>query len=184
MFWTLHVSDDTLLYCIPMNDQQRCGSGSASGSALIWAARYGPDPGVKITRKVRVQFSISITLINKSNFLDEKLKNLKKKKQAQDPDPDPNICENDESVSALIYSVTLIIDLLVACSTKAVRNRILRKIHRPSVADPGCLSRIPAPDFHPFRIPDPTTTPKEERENFLPNFFVLPFFEATNIIKL
>jgi hypothetical protein len=23
-----------------------------------------------------------------------------------------------------------------------------------SVADPGCLSRIPDPDFYPFRIPD------------------------------
>ncbi len=25
----------------------------------------------------------------------------------------------------------------------------------PSVADPGCLSRIPDPDFNPSRIPDP-----------------------------
>ncbi len=24
-----------------------------------------------------------------------------------------------------------------------------------SVADPGCLSRIPDPDFYPSRIPDP-----------------------------
>jgi hypothetical protein len=39
-----------------------------------------------------------------------------------------------------------------------------------SVGDPGCLSRIP----------DPTTAPKEEGEN---NFFDLPFFVATNIIK-
>jgi hypothetical protein len=45
-----------------------------------------------------------------------------------------------------------------------------------SVADPGCLSRIPDPDFYPSKIPDPTTAPKEEGE--------IPFFVATNIIKL
>jgi hypothetical protein len=41
-----------------------------------------------------------------------------------------------------------------------------------SVADPGCLSWIPDPDF----IPDPTTAPKEGK-----NFFVLPFFVATKL---
>jgi hypothetical protein len=30
-----------------------------------------------------------------------------------------------------------------------------------SVADPGCLSRIPDPDFFPSKIPDPTTAPNE-----------------------
>jgi hypothetical protein len=30
-----------------------------------------------------------------------------------------------------------------------------------SVADPGCLFRIPDPDFHPSRIPDPKTATKE-----------------------
>jgi hypothetical protein len=33
-----------------------------------------------------------------------------------------------------------------------------------SVADPGCLSRIPDPDFYPSRIPDPKTTTKEVGE--------------------
>jgi hypothetical protein len=40
-----------------------------------------------------------------------------------------------------------------------------------SVADPGCLSRIPDPDFYPSRIPDlgsrildPTTVTKERGE--------------------
>jgi hypothetical protein len=54
-----------------------------------------------------------------------------------------------------------------------------------SVADPGCLSWIP--DTYPSRfpgpesrIPDPTTAPKEEGKIF----FVLPFFVATDIIKL
>jgi hypothetical protein len=33
-----------------------------------------------------------------------------------------------------------------------------------SVADPGCLSRIPDPDFYPSRIPDPKTGTKERGE--------------------
>jgi hypothetical protein len=31
-----------------------------------------------------------------------------------------------------------------------------------NIADPGCLFRIPDPDFYPLRIPDPTTAPKED----------------------
>jgi hypothetical protein len=34
------------------------------------------------------------------------------------------------------------------------------------VAYPGCLSRIPDPDFYPSRIPDPKTVTEERRENF------------------
>jgi hypothetical protein len=30
-----------------------------------------------------------------------------------------------------------------------------------SVADPGCLSQIPDPDFYPSRISDPKTVTKE-----------------------
>jgi hypothetical protein len=30
---------------------------------------------------------------------------------------------------------------------------------KSSVADPGCLSRIPDPDFYPSRIPDPGLDP-------------------------
>ncbi len=33
-----------------------------------------------------------------------------------------------------------------------------------SVADPGCLSRFPDPDFYPSRIPDPKTATKERDE--------------------
>jgi hypothetical protein len=33
-----------------------------------------------------------------------------------------------------------------------------------SVAGPGCLSRIPDPDFYPSRIPDPKTATKERGE--------------------
>jgi hypothetical protein len=56
-----------------------------------------------------------------------------------------------------------------------------------SVADPGCLSRIPKPDFFPIpdhgsRIPDPkTTTTKERGEKKL---VVKPFFVATNFKKI
>jgi hypothetical protein len=48
-----------------------------------------------------------------------------------------------------------------------------------SVADPGCLSRIPDPDFYPFRIPDlgsripdPKTATKEKGEKNLLNLFL------------
>jgi hypothetical protein len=34
----------------------------------------------------------------------------------------------------------------------------------PSVANPGCLSRIPDPVFYPSRIPDPKTATKERGE--------------------
>jgi hypothetical protein len=49
-----------------------------------------------------------------------------------------------------------------------------------SVADPGCLSRIPDPDFYPSRIQDSKTATKERGENF---FFVKHFFVATNFTK-
>jgi hypothetical protein len=57
-----------------------------------------------------------------------------------------------------------------------------------SVADPGCLSRIPDPDFYPSRIPDlgsripdPKTETKDRGEK---KFFVKPYFVATNFTKL
>jgi hypothetical protein len=50
-----------------------------------------------------------------------------------------------------------------------------------SVADPGCLSRIPDPDFYSSRIPDPKTGTKEREEK---KFVVISFFVATNITKL
>jgi hypothetical protein len=49
-----------------------------------------------------------------------------------------------------------------------------------SVADPGCLSRIPDPDFYPSRIPDPKTGRKERGEK---KIFVKHFFVATNFTK-
>jgi hypothetical protein len=50
-----------------------------------------------------------------------------------------------------------------------------------SVADPGCLFRIPDPDFYPFRIPDPKTAIKERGEK---KFVVKSFFVATDFTKL
>jgi hypothetical protein len=34
------------------------------------------------------------------------------------------------------------------------RKKVRKKLQNSSVADPECLSRIPDPDFHPYRIPD------------------------------
>ena len=55
-----------------------------------------------------------------------------------------------------------------------------------SVADPGCLSRIPDPDFCPSRIPDLGSRILKQQQkrrggkkNFCPTFFV-----TTNITKL
>ena len=57
-----------------------------------------------------------------------------------------------------------------------------------SVADPGCLSRIPDPDFYPSRnpdpgsrIPDPKTATKERGEKKLD---VNPFYVATKFNKI
>jgi hypothetical protein len=43
------------------------------------------------------------------------------------------------------------------------------------------LGSVADPDFYPFRIPDPKTAIKERGEK---NFFVIPFFIATNFTKL
>ncbi len=50
-----------------------------------------------------------------------------------------------------------------------------------SVADRGCLSRIPDPDFYPSRIPDPKTVTKERGEK---KFVIILFFVVTNFTKL
>jgi hypothetical protein len=50
-----------------------------------------------------------------------------------------------------------------------------------SVADPGCLSLIPDPDFYPSRIPDPKTATQERGEK---KFVVITFHAATNFTKL
>ncbi len=61
-----------------------------------------------------------------------------------------------------------------------IRHRVHQTIFT-SAADPGCISRIPDPDFHPSRIPDPKTASKERGEK---KFVVIPFIVATNFTKL
>ncbi len=56
-------------------------------------------------------------------------------------------------------------------------------IQTTSVADPGCLSRIPDPDFYPSRIPNPKTATKERGEkNCYHTFFVVTNFTKLNLI--
>jgi hypothetical protein len=44
-----------------------------------------------------------------------------------------------------------------------------------SVADPGCLSRIPDPDFYPSRISDPKTVTEERGGK---KFVIILFFKS------
>jgi hypothetical protein len=63
-----------------------------------------------------------------------------------------------------------------ACSKKMPNSNV-----QTSVADPGCLSRIPDPDYYPSQVTDPTSATKEEEAKKL---VVLPFFGAKNITKI
>jgi hypothetical protein len=55
------------------------------------------------------------------------------------------------------------------CYSQANPNNLLqkerKKSERASVADPGCLSRIPDPDFYPSQIPDPQQQQKRRGKN-------------------
>jgi hypothetical protein len=54
-----------------------------------------------------------------------------------------------------------------------------------SVADPGCLSRIPDPDFYPSRIPDlGSRTQKQQQKTGVKKIVVMPFYVATNFTNL
>jgi hypothetical protein len=68
------------------------------------------------------------------------------------------------------------VDRLLSCLERTICN-----LQESSVADPGCLSRIPDPDFYPSRIPDPKTETTERGEKKL---VVIPFNVATNFTKL
>ncbi len=59
------------------------------------------------------------------------------------------------------------------------------KLHRMgcSVADPGCLSRIPDPGFYPSRIPDPGSK-NSNKERSEKKFVIILFFVVTNFTKL
>ncbi len=57
----------------------------------------------------------------------------------------------------------------------------IRIIRNPSVADPGCLSRILIFTHPGSRIPDPKTSTKERGEK---KFVVITFYVAMNFTKL
>jgi hypothetical protein len=61
-----------------------------------------------------------------------------------------------------------------------ISNSPIRLCVKISVADPGCLSRIPDPDFYPsrIRVPDPKTATKERAEN---KFIVIPLSKRPRI---
>jgi hypothetical protein len=64
--------------------------------------------------------------------------------------------------------------------------KFLVQILLASVADPGCLSRIPDPDFYPSRIPDLGSwiQKQQQKRGVKKKFVVIPFFVATNFTKL
>jgi hypothetical protein len=58
--------------------------------------------------------------------------------------------------------------------------------HLTSVADPGCLSRIPDPDFYPSRIPDlgSRIQKQQQKRGGEKKFVVITFYVASNFTKL
>jgi hypothetical protein len=60
-----------------------------------------------------------------------------------------------------------------------------KTIKAASVADPGCLSRIPDPDFYPSRIPDLGSRIQKQvqKRGVKKKSFVKHFFVATNFPK-
>jgi hypothetical protein len=68
----------------------------------------------------------------------------------------------------------------------------LAELVTPSVADLGCLSRIPDPDFYPSRIPDlgsripdlGSRIQKHQQQRGVKKNVVIPFYVATNFTKL
>jgi hypothetical protein len=90
------------------------------------------------------------------------------------------------TTSVLGVCIELLFMNIYSC-LKRLRSFVVRTVDN-SVADPGCLSRIPDPDFYPSRIPDPgswipdpKTATKERGEK---KFVVIPFYVATNFTKL
>jgi hypothetical protein len=59
------------------------------------------------------------------------------------------------------------------------------RILDPSVADPGCLSRIPDPDFYPSRIPDlGSRIQKQQQKRGVKNFFCHTFLCSHKFNKI
>jgi hypothetical protein len=69
---------------------------------------------------------------------------------------------------------------------------LLKSFIFSSVADPGCLSRIPDPDFYPSRIPDPGSRipdpgsriqKQQQKRGVKKKYDVILFYVATNLKK-
>jgi hypothetical protein len=101
-----------------------------------------PDPG-----------SGSATLLRTLNGPDAKLLNPKK--------TDAGSHSQDRGKEGTIYGIVVQLQKRVLIPD-LVRRILIPDLVRSSVADPGCLSRIPDPDFYPSRIPDPKTATKEK----------------------
>jgi hypothetical protein len=71
----------------------------------------------------------------------------------------------------------------VRCTARYLLDIVVQKT---SVPDPGCLSRIPDPDFYPSRIPDlgSRIQKPQQKRGVKKNFFVIPLYVATNFTKL
>jgi hypothetical protein len=88
-------------------------------------------------------------------------------------------------LSAIPVSISAVSNKLTNLAKWIQSKDIRKKKHlAASVADPGCLSRIPDPDFYPSRIPDPKTGRKGrgEKKNFVKHFFVATNFTKCKII--
>jgi hypothetical protein len=69
--------------------------------------------------------------------------------------PTPFVPYTVVKVRNIFYSNIIILTSLIEAKIVVVY------YHRSSVGDPGCLSRMPDPDFYPSRIPDPKTAMKD-----------------------
>jgi hypothetical protein len=83
-----------------------------------------------------------------------------------------------------MYKKYIFIIISLQKNTIPLNERIFRVfLVWSSVADPGCLSRIPDPDFYPSRIPDLGAKNKNKREG-RKKFVVKPSYVATNSTKM
>jgi hypothetical protein len=64
------------------------------------------------------------------------------------------------------------------------RSGCLGRLPKNNVADPGCLYRIPDPDFYPFRIPDLGSRIQKQQQKRGVRKIFLCLFVGTNITKL
>jgi hypothetical protein len=94
---------------------------------------------------------------------------------------------NSNNYGKLSYWYRQLLESYLFYEIVATGTAFNRTVPTVSVADPGCLSRIPDLDFYPSRIPDlgsripdPKTGRKERGEK---NFLVKHFFVATNFTK-